>query len=116
MDYSLAKVVVPAIAFVVFVFGTVKGVFAIYRAALDVRDGVGELKGKVNLLMTNHLPHIQESLNEQDTAIEGIRSNVQQVSQKLADHVTRFEDTKKIVDTFNQSLIDTAVKSTMKKD
>lgn len=102
---SVSKMVVPIVASLTFLWGVVKGI----RYAGSLHDTVKSTDSTVKLLATNHLPHIQESLNRQDTAIEVIRGDVKQVAGGLADHVKRFEDTKKIVDTFNQGLIMKAI-------
>lgn len=86
----------------------IKGFFSAMGAFHDTRATFRETRDTVHLLATNHLPHIQESLNKQDIAIEGLRSNVRNLDTSLADHITRFEDTKKSVDKINEVLIDQA--------
>jgi hypothetical protein len=99
---TIVKIVASGTVITGFVWGLVKGFFSIYYT-------VRETKNTVHLIATNHLPHVQESLNRQDTAITEIKGSVQQVENRLADHVTRFEDTKKFVDKINESLIQSAV-------
>lgn len=90
------------------VYAGFKGFYGAVGFVHDTRNSFLETRDTVKLLATNHLPHIQESLNNQDVAIAGLRSNMRNLDTSLADHVKRFEDTKKSVDKINDALIDQA--------
>jgi len=57
-----------------------------------------DTNNNVHLLMTNHLPHIQQSLTAQDKVLEGIKSDVGHLGQRL-------EDTRSSMHTLGDSFI-----------
>lgn len=53
---------------------------------------INETNSKVSLIFTNHLPHIAESLNAQDVALAGLKSDVHQVRQDVSTVSKRLDD------------------------
>jgi len=109
MDWlTISKVGASCIVIAGGVWGVLKGFFSLYHAVRDT-------KNTVHILATNHLPHLSDAIDKQSVALSDIRSEVKVVQNRLADHVTRFEDTKKFVDKINESLITSAINSIKEK-
>ncbi len=73
--------------------------FAVVATYITAR----QTKQDVHLIMTNHLAHIASEIST-------INTNVSAVDTRLTEHVKRFEDTKKHVDSMTETLIKNSLK------
>lgn len=76
-----------AVTFALFIF---KGIRSGYRTVKSTNDNV-------TLLMTNHMPHIQRSIDEHSDTLLSIQSDVRDMGTKLSGYNTRLDDTKNAV-------------------
>lgn len=67
---------------------------------------VTETSSNVNLLMSNHLPHIQSSLDAHGTALQGIKSDVRDMGTQLSAMGDRVSDTRAAVHVLGEKFID----------
>jgi hypothetical protein len=66
---------------------------------------VSEINTSVVLLKTNHLPHIQASLDSHTTALGTLASDVRDIDTKMSGYSRRLDDTKDSVDALNGAFI-----------
>ena len=86
--------------------GTVAGVLAggfswlrrTYNQAQKTSDNV-------TLLMTNHFPHLQESINKQDIILDNLSSDMRNVTTKVSGIEHRQEDLKLSVHSLSDSFL-----------
>lgn len=90
-------------------------VYGLIRWFSNVFKKVSYTNDSVQLLMTNHLPHIQQSLNAQDETLKNITSDVRDMDTKVTGFGTRLDDTKVSVDNLNVALINHIENSKEKK-
>lgn len=103
--YLYAKVIGASGAAVSTVYGIVKYLGASYRQFKNTSD-------TVTLLATNHLPHIQKSLDDHGVFLTTLSSNVTTLSSDVRDVSTkvegmeqRLDDTKKGVSMLGESFL-----------
>jgi len=56
-----------------------------------------DTNAKIDLVMANHLPHIQEAVDAQGAALRGIKSDVRDLDTKVSGYGDRLDDTKSAV-------------------
>lgn len=59
----------------------------------------------INKLATNHIPHIQQALDEHGTTMQEIKSDVRDVGTRVDGQAERLEDTKKAVHVLGESFL-----------
>ena len=103
--YLYAKVIGAAGSATATVYGITKYFIAVYNQRKTLSE-------TVTLLATNHLPHIQASLDshgkifaEQGKVLESLTSDVRNVGTKVDGIESRLEDTKKGVHTLGESFL-----------
>ena len=85
-------------------FGTAVGI--VHRTLIGpVFKRVREINDTVSLLATNHLPHIQKSLNDQDVVLSTLKTDVTKASQKIEEFGDGLHETKETVAMLNSALI-----------
>jgi len=86
------------------VFGVAAGVFwGGMQGLASIFKKVSSLNDNVQLVMDNHLPHIQRSLNSQDQALEGIKSDVRDLSTRFESHTEKLNTTADSLDKLHTS-------------
>lgn len=78
------------------------GVYKYFRAVYKQRKSID---ATVNLLATNHLPHIQASLDAHGEILKNLTSDVRDVGTKVEGMEQRLDDTKKGVHTLGESFL-----------
>jgi len=103
--YLYAKVIGATGSAITAFYGAYKYFSAVYKQRKSIDE-------TVTLLATNHLPHIQKSLDEhgrmfeaQNRVLQTITSDVRNVGTKVDGIESRLEDTKKGVHTLGESFL-----------
>ena len=81
---------------------TLYGMYKYFRAVYKQRQSID---ATVTLLATNHLPHIQASLDAHGEALKSLTSDVRNVGTKVDGIEDRLEDTKKGMHTLGESFL-----------
>jgi signal transduction histidine kinase len=66
---------------------------------------VAETNRTTTLLATNHLPHIQMTLNEHSEKLVQVASDIRNMDTKISGYSQRLDDTKTAVDSLNGSFL-----------
>jgi hypothetical protein len=102
MIASHAHDVIKAVGFVLSILGVVSGglkwVFAVFKK-------LTEINSTIELLATNHLPHIQKSLDDHTEALQGIKLDVGILGNRMENHETRLNDTREGLKAVHTTLI-----------
>lgn len=96
--YVYAKVVGSIGSAAGVIYGMLKWLTATYRQAKKTNENF-------ELLMTNHLPHIQASLDAHGGTLHSLSSDVRDVATKVDGIELRLDDTKKGVHTLSESFL-----------
>jgi hypothetical protein len=96
--YLYAKVIGSIGSAAGVIYGVLKWLTASYQQTKKTNQNF-------ELLMTNHLPHIQASLDTHGTILQALSSDVRDVSTKVDGIETRLEDTKLGVHTLGESFL-----------
>ena len=80
------------------IYGLLKWLAATYRQAKKTNENF-------ELLMTNHLPHIQASLDAHGGTLNHLSSDIRDVGTKVDGLESRLEDTKKGVHSLGESFL-----------
>jgi hypothetical protein len=89
-------------------YGGVKWLVSIFKS-------VQETNNKIDLLTTNHIPHLQASLDEHTQTMQEIKSDVRDIGTRVEGHAERLEDTKKAVHTLGEAFLQ-HLQNTSKKE
>ena len=81
---------------------TLYGIYKYFRAVYKQRQNIDET---VTLLATNHLPHIQASLDAHGEVLKSLTSDVRNVGTKVDGVEARLEDTKRGMHTLGESFL-----------
>jgi archaellum component FlaC len=73
--------------------------------SFNVIKKIGSINENVEALVTNHLPHIQESLDAHGASLSGLKSDVRDVNTRIGTVETRLEDTRRGVHTLGDSFL-----------
>lgn len=95
---DLAKVIGVWVGSISLLAGGLKWLTAIFKR-------VSEINSSVTLLTTNHLPHIQASLDSHTTALGTLASDFRDMDTKITGYSQRLDDTKDSVDALNVAFI-----------
>lgn len=85
--------------------GGIKWLTAIFRKVSSISTDVITLTANVSLLTTNHLPHIQQALDDHGRTLSSITSDVRDLDTKVGGMNTRLEDTQNSVHTLNAAFV-----------
>ena len=96
--YFYAKIVSSVGAAIGVIYGSLRYLHSAYQQRKKLND-------TVILLATNHLPHIQQSLEEHGKVMVELKSDMNTVSVRLSGVSDRLEDTAKGVHTLNEALL-----------
>jgi hypothetical protein len=96
--YFYAKVFSEIGTAVTVMYGAICWLRAMYRQSQKTN-------ANVELLMTNHFPHMQTSLDAHGVALSNLSSDVRNVGTKVDGMEQRVEDTKKSVHALGQSFV-----------
>lgn len=96
--YFYAKVIGATSSAVASLYGVYKYLKAAYKQRKNIND-------TVTLLATNHLPHIQNSLDSHSKALGVLSSDVRNVATKVDGMESRLEDTKTGVKVLGESFL-----------
>jgi len=96
--YVYAKVVGSIGSAAGVIYGVLKWLTASYRQAKKTNENL-------DLLMTNHLPHIQASLEAHGETLHTLSSDVRDIVTKVDGIESRLEDTKQGVHTLGESFL-----------
>lgn len=66
---------------------------------------VSEINTQVNLLATNHLPHIEAKLDNHSKDFQGLKTDFKVLDEKVEGVSTRIEETKTAVSSLNESFL-----------
>jgi hypothetical protein len=80
-------------------------IYKVGRWLLDIFQEVRNINENVQLLTLNHLPHIQTSLDEHNSSLLELKSDVRDMDTKMTGFSHRLNDTKSGVDTLNESFL-----------
>lgn len=97
--YLYAKAVGAIGSAVGVIYGLVKWLSATYHQVKKTNENF-------ELLMTNHIPHLQSSLNEHGESLNHLSSDIRDVSTKVDGLEARLEDTKVGVHTLGVSFLE----------
>ncbi len=96
--YFYAKIISSVGAAIGVIYGSLRYLHSAYQQRKKLND-------TVILLATNHLPHIQQSLEDHGKAMVELKSDMNAVSVRLSGVSDRLEDTAKGVHTLNEALL-----------
>ena len=96
--YFYAKMIGAIGAAGSFVYGSIRYLQSVYNEFKDTSQ-------TVTLLATNHLPHIQKSLDDHGQQLTTLSSDVRDVSTKVEGMDVRLDDSAKGVQALNESFL-----------
>ena len=96
--YFYTKVIGSVGSATAVIYGVLKWLTATYKQAKNTNDNL-------ELLMTNHLPHIQASLDAHGGTLHTLSSDIRDVSTKVDGIESRLEDTKIGVHALGESFL-----------
>ncbi len=96
--YIYAKVIGATGSAITVLYGVFGWLRKTYRQAQLTSDNV-------SLLMTNHFPHLQSTLNKQDEVLNVLSSDVRNVATKVEGMEQRLDDTKLGVHALGESFL-----------
>jgi hypothetical protein len=67
---------------------------------------VTNISSNVQLVMDNHIPHLQQSLNSQDIALAAIKSDIRNLSTNVDAHSEKLNQTTDSLNELHQSFVD----------
>ena len=92
-----------------FAFGGLKWVFAVFKKLTDISS-------TVQLLTTNHFPHLTATLDAHTEALQGIKTDVRVLGTRMENHETRLNDTREGLKAVHNTLIKHLEDSTKKRN
>jgi hypothetical protein len=87
------------------VVGSVSTIGGLIWAAFNWLKRVSETNRNVNLLITNHFPHVEKTLEDQNVVLQEIKSDVRASDLKIASVSQRLDDTRAGVHTLGESFL-----------
>ena len=95
---DLFKVIGVGVSGVALLAGGLKWLTMIFKR-------LSEINSSVTLLKTNHLPHIQASLDSHTATLNTLKSDFRDMDTKITGYSQRLDDTKDSVDALNGAFI-----------
>jgi len=80
-------------------------IYGVFKWIASAFHTVRNTNANLELLMTNHLPHIQTAVDAQGESLRELKSNVRDLDTKMAGMDTRITDTKTAVHTIGESFL-----------
>ncbi len=85
--YDVIKAIGVGLTALGFVVGGLKWIITVFKKLTKINS-------TIELLATNHLPHIQSSLDAHTEALQGIKKDVAVLGTRMENHETRLGDTR----------------------
>ena len=68
--------------------------YAVFGFLFKAIKKISNINDNVSLMLNNHFPHVQQSLDEHGTALEGIKSDVRDLDTRMDGANQRLDDTR----------------------